>query len=184
MAEYLTQKVRLVQTDRKRIWRTLDNELFLDDDGYIYIVPRYMCTDNYTIPMWVAWIAGSPVDYRVEPSHIHDLACYSLAVVYTTLTKEELIEKGYYRYSEKLKLWVCEDIPKEYLAIRTMTKAQANNLLGRAMRAAKVPFRQRVITRLGVCFNFGWYVNQWKGKVVPIDLDRFYDPTFWDFVGE
>ena len=92
MGRFLTGRVRLEQTDKVRIFRILDNELYQDDDGYIYIVPRYMQTDNYTIPLWISWLGGSPVDYRVEPSHLHDFACYTFAVVYTTLTEKELKE--------------------------------------------------------------------------------------------
>ena len=179
---YLTERVRLEQTNKKRIFRILDNELYQDDDGTIYIVPRFFQTDNYTIPLLVAPIGGSPVEYRIEPAHLHDLACDCWEVAYVTLTVDELKEKGYYRYSEKRKLWVCENIPKEYLKVKKVNKFQANNFIYRAMRAAGTPFLSRVIVRIGVCFNLNWYIRKWKGEVVPIDLDRFYDPEFWDEV--
>lgn len=182
MGAFLTEKVRLEQTGKTRVFRILDNELYQDDDEVIYIVPRYMQTDNYTIPLWISTIGGSPVDYRLEPSHLHDLACYSFSVIYVNLTKEELIMKGFYRYSKNRELWVCENIPKEFLKVKSVTKMQANSLLYRAMKAAKVPFFKRWIVRIGVAFNIGWFIKKWKKLEVPIDLDRIYDKDFWDFV--
>jgi hypothetical protein len=183
MGLFLTGRVRLEQTDKTRIFRILDNELYQDDDDYIYLVPRYMQTDNYTIPLWISAIGGSPVDYRVEPSHLHDFACYAFAVVYVTLTKEELQEKGFYRYSNNRGMWVCENIPREFLAVRPITKMQANNLLYRAMRAAGVPFIKRWIVRLGTIFNIGWFIKQCKKANISIDFDKLYNKDFWDFVG-
>ena len=180
MGEYLTERVRLEQTEKKRVFRTLDNELYKDDDGTIYIVPRYFCTDNYTIPMWVSWLGGSPVDYRVEPSHLHDLGCYCLAVVYTVLSEEELKEKGYYRYSIARQLWACDNIPSEFLRIKFVNKKEANDLLYRAMRAAGIPLLKRCLIRAGVFFNIGWYIRQWQRRIIEIDLDRFYEKGFWD----
>ena len=180
MGKFLTQKVRLEQCHERRYWHTLDNELFQDDDGTIYIVPRYFKTDNYTIPMFAAIIGGSPVDFRVEPSHLHDQICLATKGVYTTLTKEELIEKGYYRFSEKRQLWVCEDIPKEYLAQRSFTKKQANDILWRALCATNTPLINRVIIRLGTIFNIGWYWAAITGKFVDFNFDRFYDRDYWE----
>lgn len=182
MGKFLTQKVRLEQCHERRYWHTLDNELFQDDDGTIYIVPRHFKTDNYTIPCWIAWLGGSPVDFRVEPSHLHDQICYAAKGVYTTLTKEELIEKGYYRFSEKRQLWVCEDIPKEHLAQRSFTKKQANDILWRALCATNTPLINRVIIRLGVCFNLIYYWYEIIKKFKPFDLSRFYDKDYWEEV--
>ena len=180
MGQYLTNRVRLEQTNKKRVFRTLDNELYKDDDGTLYIVPRYFCTDNYTIPLWIAVLGGSPVDYRVEPSHLHDLACYAFAVVYVNLTEEELKEKGYYRFSESRQMWVSENIPKEFLRIKKVTKKEANDLLYRAMKAANTPFLKRCLVRGGVFFNIGWIIKKLKGNILALDLDRFYDKSFWD----
>lgn len=203
MGKFLTDSVRLEQTKKTRIFRTLDNELYKDDDGTIYIVPRYFQTDNYTIPLIVSFIGGSPVDYPVECSHLHDEMCYFWKAVYVTLTEEELREKGYYRYSEHREMWVCDDIPQEFLAVKTVSKFQANNLLYRTMKASNVPFSKRALVRTGVALNLMWYLRKtvnWLSchklfprltafllnivdKIEPLDLNRFYDKDFWDFVG-
>ena len=183
MGKYLTQKVRIEQTGKTRIFRTLDNELYKDNDGTIYIVPRYFQTDNYSIPLWVSVIGGSPVEYRIEPSHNHDEHCLLHKAVYVTLTEEELLEKGYYRFSEKRQLWVCENIPKEYLAVKKISKFQANNMLFRAMRACGTPLYKCLVVRGGVACNLNWYLDTLKHKIPEVDLDHFYDFDYWDFVG-
>ena len=183
MGRFLTQKVRMEQCCQRRYWHTLDNELYKDDDDTIYIVPRHFKTDNYTIPMFVAILAGSPVDFRVEPSHLHDHVCDSASCVYITLTEEELMEKGYYRFSEKRQLWVCEDIPKEYLAVKKgFTKKQCNDLFWRALCATNIPTVSRITLRLGVIFNIGWFIIKWQKRFMDIDLDRFYDLDYWEEV--
>ena len=72
MCKFLTGKARLQQTDKKRIWKLLDNEVYKANDGNIYMAPRNMQTDNYTVPLWAAPLGGSPVDYDTRCSHIHD----------------------------------------------------------------------------------------------------------------
>ena len=92
MCRFLTGKARLQQTDKKRIWKLFDNELYKADDGNIYLVPRNMQTDNYTIPCWIAWLAGSPVDYDTRASHLHDLWCYVREALVVTLTEKEFYD--------------------------------------------------------------------------------------------
>ena len=48
--KWLTHKSRLEQTDECNDWILLDNEIYKDDDGSIYITPRNYKTDNYTVP--------------------------------------------------------------------------------------------------------------------------------------
>ena len=89
MGKFLTGKARLQQTDRKRYWKLLDNEVYKDDNGDIYLTPRNMLSDNYTIPMFVAPLAGSPVDFDTRCSHAHDLLCYThFALLYTHKHKQ------------------------------------------------------------------------------------------------
>ena len=180
MGKFLTQKVRMEQCRQRRYWHTMDNELFEDDDGTIYIVPRNFKTDNFTIPMFASWVAGSPVDFRVECSHLHDEICLGTYGVYITLSKEELIEKGYYRFSENRQMYVCEDIPKEYLALRKFTKFQCNNILWRAMCAANIPLINRIIIRAGTIFNIGWLWYALTKRFIMFDFDRFYDRDYWE----
>lgn len=178
MGRFLTGKARIQQTDRKRVWKLLDNEVYKANDGKLYLAPRTMYTDNYTIPLWVSWIAGSPVDYDTRCSHIHDQFCYNHQALMITLTEEELRE-GYLRYSEKKGMWVCKDIPVKYLAKRKVNKFETNNMLYECMEAAGEPWLSMALVRAGVALNIGWYIDSWTGKVFDLDLSRIYDENYW-----
>jgi hypothetical protein len=180
MCRFLTGPARIQQTKKRRIWKLFDNELYKGNDGCIYIVPRSMLTDNYTIPLIVAFIAGSPVDFDTRASHLHDLACFGHAVIEVTLKEHELRDKGFLRYSDKNKMWVCEDIPKEYLRIRKVGKFEANNLLYECMEASWVPLISRIIIRIGVCFNFSFYLDSLFKRVLDFDLDKIYEEDYWE----
>lgn len=180
MCRFLTGKARLQQTDKKRIWKLFDNELYKADDGNIYLVPRNMQTDNYTIPCWIAWLAGSPVDYDTRASHLHDLWCYVREALVVTLTEKELRDKGYLRFSEKNMMWVCEDIPVEHLTKRKVGKWKTDNMLYQCMKAANIPLISRCLIRGGVFFNIGWLIDLWTNKVFELDLNRVYEEEYWN----
>lgn len=180
MCKFLTGKARLQQTDKRRIWKLLDNELYKANDGSIYLVPRNMQTDNYTIPCWVAWLAGSPVDYDTRASHLHDLWCYVRQALVVTLTETELREKGYLRFSDKNNMWVCEDIPAEYLTKKKVGKWKTDNMLYQCMEAANIPLISRFVIRSGVLFNIGWLIDLWTHKVFELDLSKVYSEEYWN----
>ena len=179
MCRFLTGNARAQQTDRKRMWKLLDNVVYKADDEELYLAPRNMYTDFYTIPGFVAPIAGSPVDYDTRCCVIHDQVCYSHAALMINLTEKELMDKGYYRYSEKNNMWICEDIPAEFLYTEKKSKFAANNLLYECMEAANVPLLARLKIRLGVIFNVGWHWDLLTNKVFELDLNRVYEENFW-----
>lgn len=180
MCRFLTGKARLQQTDKRRIWRLLDNEIYKANDGSIYMAPRNMQTDNYTIPLWIAPVGGSPVDYDTRCSHVHDEWCYCREALVVNLTEKELRDKGYLRFSEKNSMWICEDIPIEYLSKRKVGKWETDNMLYECMKAAGVPRINRIIIRLGTIFNVGWYIDLWTHKVFELELSKVYDEEYWD----
>ena len=179
MGCFLTGHARIQQTDRRRLWKLSDNELFKDSDGTIYMAPRNMPSDCYTIPLWIAWIAGSPIDFDTRGSHIHDQMCYNHEVLIVDMTEEELKEKKLLRYSEKNKMWVCEDVPVGALRKREVSKKEANDILYRCMESVNVPLLNRIIIRIGVVFNVGWFFDKWFGKVFSLDFDRVYEEAYW-----
>ena len=184
MGKFLVGKARVQQTDKKRIWKLLDNEVYKADDGKIYLAPRTMYSDFYTIPSWTAVIAGSPVDYDARASFVHDILCYCHESLLINLTEEELKEKGYLRYSEKVGMWVCEDVPPEYLAKEKISKCKANNILYECMRAAGENLLSCIIVRLGTSMNLRWQLNEWFDNVLELDFTRIYDEEYWrGFVG-
>ena len=180
MCKFLTGPARIGQTEKRRIWKLLDNEIFKANDGKLYLAPRNMQTDNYTIPMFVSWIAGSPVDFDTRCSHIHDLCCYCHEALIIDLTEKELRNEGYLRYSDKNSMWVCEDIPSKYLKTEKMSKMKANNLLYECMEASEIPFLNRIIIRIGVIFNLGWFFDLLFDEVFDLDLTSIYDEEYWE----
>ena len=76
-------------------------------------------------------------------------------------------------------MWVCEDIPQEYLMTRKISKLEANNMLYECMVAANVPWFDRIKIRLAVCFNIGWFWDLLTGKVFDLDLSRIYKEEYW-----
>ena len=180
MCKFLTGNARAQQTDRKRMWKLLDNVLYKANNGKLYLAPRNMYTDFYTIPGFVAPIAGSPVDYDTRCSHIHDQLCYNREALMINLTEEELRNKGYLRFSEKNMMWVCEDVPAEYLTKRKVGKWETDNMLYECMEAANIPFISRCIIRFGVLFNIGWVIDKLTNKVFELDLNRVYEEEYWN----
>ena len=179
MCRFLTGNARAQQTDRKRMWKLLDNVVYKADDGRLYLAPRNMYTDFYTIPGFVAWLAGSPIDRDVRCSSQHDTVCYIHKAIIINLTEKELRDKGYYRFSEKNNMWICEDIPAEFLYTEKRSKFAANNLLYECMEAAGEPWLSRALVRAGTAFNIGWYIDLWTHKVFDLDLERVYEEEFW-----
>ena len=179
MGKFLTGKARLQQTDRKRIFKLLDNVVYRANDGKIYLAPRNMYTDGYTIPLWISWLAGSPIDYDVRCCAIHDQLCYNHQALMINLTELELMEKGYLRYSKRADMWVCEDVPAEFLCTKKVSKCFANNMLFDCMLAADESFIDSFRTRFGTIFNIGWYKNLIKKVVFKLELDKVYREDYW-----
>lgn len=166
--KWLTSNSRLEKSPKPNKWFLVDNELFQDEDGAIYLVPRNYETDNYTIPDWAAWLAGSKSKWAVRPSHLHDFGSQ-----YHQLIRVKLTEYGLRRlrllhpHNDKI---VCEDIPVRFLELVPVTKWEVDCLFKRAMKATgTIPPRVCNLYRCGVFFNFGWLGNH-----PAYDLNRIY----------
>ena len=180
MCRFLTGASRLQQTKKKRVWKLLDNEVFKANDGTIYIAPRTFQSDNFTIPLFLAWLTGSPVDFDTRCSHIHDVFCSTHYALVIKLSEEELKDKGYLRYSEKNKMWICEDIPPEFISKKKIGKFKANNIFYECMEVSGVPKFYRVLYRIGVALNLNWFISVLFKKVVNPDLNKIYTDSYWD----
>lgn len=153
---WLTDKSRIEQTNEANNWYLLDNEVFEDEDGSIYLTPRGFKTDNYTIPDWVAFVAGNKAKWDVRPSHLHDFACEYHKLIRITMTKSSLRRYKYLKVN-KDGIFICEDIPTNLLQLVDVTKWEADCMFKRAMKATRViPARVYNTFRCGVFFNFGW----------------------------
>ncbi len=175
--EFLTFYAEIGQSAEPNYWYTKHNQLFLDQDGSIYLVPRHFVTDGYTIPDWIAFLGGGKMKWDIRPAIGHDFDCRYHQCVKVHLTKDELIKKGYLRDFKKVKgeeytiIPVCEDIPIEYLSVEPVTFNQANSKFKRMMKATGNIKNWRInLMRCAVNLNIGWLFS---GKE-KIDLTRLY----------
>ena len=167
MGRWLTDNSRLEKSDKPNKWFLLDNELYQDDDGSIYLAPRNYETDNYSIPDWIAWIAGNKSKYDPRPAHIHDFGCQ-----YHQLLKLKINEAGLRRLRllrvHKAKL-ICEDIPTRFLFLVPIDKWELDCLFKRMMKATKtIPPKAYNTYRCGVFLNTGW------SKYKCYDMNKIY----------
>lgn len=167
--KWLTSKSRLEQADEPNKWLMIDNELYYDDDGSVYLTPRNYITDNYTVPDWIVWLAGGRGKYDVRPSHLHDFICQYHQAIRVKLNEYGLRKLRYLR-SKNDKI-VCDDIPVRFLELVPFTKWEADCLFKRAMISTNtIPTGKCNLFRGGVFFNIGWL-----GKHKSYDLSKIYE---------
>ncbi len=174
---FLTYYTEAGQTPTPGIWITLHNQLFQDDNGVIYLVPRYFLTDGYTIPEWCAAIAGGKMKWDSRPAIGHDLECKFHQCIRVKLSETDLRVRGYLRtHSKKIGdknfiIPVCDDIPARFLVVEDVSFNQANSRFKRMMLATGNIKKWRVnLMRFAVNFNIGW-IKSGKEK---IDLSKLY----------
>ena len=156
---WLTDKSRLEQTDKKGLWLTIDNQLFKDKNGKIYLAPRQTLTDGYTIPNWLTWLGGSKMQWDTRCSTQHDLECKYAQVICVKLTESQLRKLKYLRvHNNKL---VCDNIPLKFLKIEKTTFKETNDRFKRMMIIAhNIPMWRVHLMRFAVNFNFGWHSSK------------------------
>lgn len=168
MGKWITDNSRLQKSPKPNKWWLLDNELYQDDDGSIYLAPRNYETDNYSIPDWIAFIAGNKSKWPVRPSHLHDFGCQFRQLLKLKLNETGLRKLRYLRV-HKGKL-ICEDIPTKFLCLVPVTKWEIDCMFKRMMKATKtIPTRVYNTYRVGVFFNVGWLT-----KKKAFDLNKIY----------
>ena len=178
---FLTYFTELMQTPEPNYWITKHNQLFQDNNGDIILVPRYFITDGYTIPEWIAWLAGGRMKYDIRSAIGHDLECKFHYYIKVHLTEKELWDKGFLKLHKKtlgndtFLIPICEDIPIEYLSIELTTFNETNSRFKRMMSASGLIKKWRVnLMRFGVNFNFNWFIEGRKD----LDLNKLYKEVF------
>ena len=168
MGRFITANSRIEQTNMPGYWKTIDNELYLDDSGELILTPRYLWSDGYTFPAWTAPILGDKQKWDVRAAHGHDLFCRFHECVKVNLSLSQL------KHMELLTLHkgkvVCEDIPIEYLSIEKVSKTWTDECFKRMMKAAGVPKVQRNIIRFGVFFNLNWWLKTGKKSILEYNI--------------
>lgn len=171
MSDFVTYKSAIGQDEKPGEWFTLHNQLFIDDDGELYFVPRYFITDGFTIPKCLACLGGSKMEWDIRPAVQHDFECkYHKAlrvnVPFWTLKQEGLIREI---QKDGRAIIICEDIPLKYLDVIDVTFSEANNRFKRALKAVNIkPWRVNMM-RFAVNFNIPWL---WSKK--ELDVNKFY----------
>lgn len=164
MGKFLTSPARIEQTNKKGIYRVLDNELYKDDDGTIYLVWRGFISDNFT------WINSS--DWDIRCSHGHDVGCKYHQVVKVLLNEQQL-RKLRLLYVKGNKI-ICRDLHPAMLQVKNVSGHWINNFFYRMLKSAdcpKTPKHIQLLYRTGVSFNLGWFFS---GKE-KIDLKKIYN---------
>lgn len=168
MGRFITAKARIEQVDTAGYWKTLDNELYLDDDNTLSIVPRYFWSDGYTFPGIIMMFLGDHHKYDVRPAHGHDLRCRFHEQIIVEKSLAQLKAEGYIRiHKDKV---ICEDIPIEYLTIKKVTKYQTDECFKRMMIACNLPQDKINIIRAGVFFNLNWWLKTGKKSLLEYNI--------------
>jgi len=174
MGKFLTDKSRLGQTNIEGVWYTLDNQLYKDDDGVIYLAPRNTLTDGYTIPEIFTSIVGGKLKHDVRCSIQHDWECYYHKAIRVNLTEFQLKRLRFLRYAKDM--WICENIPTELLDIQDTTFKETNQRFMRMLRSINniSDFTAWLIGQ-AVNFNIGWLrepVKFHQDRLYRIDYDQ------------
>ncbi len=168
MCKFLTSRSVLEQTEANGLWITSINQLFKDNDGTIYLVPRNFTTDGYTIPDWIAWLGGGRMKWDTRCSTQHDFECKYAEVIVVNLTEHQL-RKMRYLVDHDNKT-ICRDIPSYYLTVKKSTFNQANSRFKRMMLAtSNIPKWRINMMRFAVNFNLGWHSCK-----TSVDLEKIY----------
>lgn len=168
MGRFITADSRIQQVSEPGYWKTLDNELYIDDDGSCYLVPRYFWSDGYTFPGIIMAFLGDKHFYDVRPAHGHDLGCRFHEVLKVELSLTQLKLKGYLRMHKDMV--VCDDIPLEYISVVKKKKTWVDDFFKRMMLACNIPRNKVNIIRLGVFFNLNWWIKTGKKSILEYEI--------------
>ncbi len=180
----LTYKSRLQQIGDGNKFFLEDNEVFATYAGIIF-APRYTYTDNIT------FINNTFVDVRA--SHIHDIGCATHKLLISNLTEqdlknmgllylnekatereckflEQLKKAGRYKGNTDVSVYVCEDIPIEYIEAIDVSFAENNRLFKEMLKVTNVGNFKSNIMGSAVYLNAGWALKKVKPMLEPEQL--------------
>lgn len=168
MGRFITENSRIEQVDTPGYWKTIDNELYLDDNGELYLTPRYFWSDGYTFPRIFMLFLGDKQYWDVRAAHGHDLFCRFHQRIRVCMSLTQLKQKEYLRiHKDKV---ILEDIPIEYLEIEKISKTWADNCFKRMMIACDLPKSKINMIRFGVFFNLNWWLKTGKKSILEYNI--------------
>lgn len=155
MGKFLTSHSRIEQLDIPEMWKLIDNQLYKDDDGTIYLCPRNYLTDGFSIPAALTLIAGSKMKWDTRCSSEHDFECSYHKVIVVNLVETQLRQKRLLRMHNNIE--ICENIPLEFLEIRDTTFFETNARFMRMLQSVQsIPGWRAKMMGYAVNLNFNW----------------------------
>ena len=150
-------------------WRTVHNQLFMDEDGSIYLVPRNEVTDGYSYPL-----GGRMASWDIRPAVGHDLECEYHQEILVNLSFADLINHGYIKNKSVhgTDILICENIPAEFLEIRNTTFLGTNAKFKRMMKAVGISGFWVNAMFAGVHLNISWAA--WFLNKKRFDINNIY----------
>lgn len=171
MGEFLTAHSRFEQLNVPEKWKLIDNQLYKDDDGSIYLCPRNYITDGFTIPNFVAVLGGSKMNYDTRASSQHDFECSYHKVIQVNMTENRLRSSGLLHIANGIN--VCENIPLKFLSVKETTFKQTNERFIRMLASVNnIPAWRRALIGKAVFLNVGWIWSEhyfYKSKIYEVD---------------
>lgn len=172
---FITGTTEAEQDTKTGKWHTCHNQLFMDFDGNIYLVPRNEITDGYTYPL-----GGKMANWDIRPAIGHDLECRYHQKILVKLPYLDLVKRGYVKNKtvNNKGIVVCKDIPPEFLEVLPTTFLETNARFKRMMEAIGLPSFWVKTMYLGVHLNVGWLswlAKKWfKNEPKYFDMNEIY----------
>ena len=159
MAEFLTSTPDIRQTRVEGIWYTVQNQLFKDDDGRIFLAPRCTLTDGYSIPKPFHIIAGGQFEHNISPAVQHDWECYYRKALVVNLSVVQLRKSQLLDF--KNDMWICNDIPLQFLSIVDTTFDETNSRFRRMLKClTNIAEWKRKLIGNSVNLNANWFLKE------------------------
>lgn len=172
MGKFLTAHTRIEQLNTPEKWKLLDNQLYKDDDGTIYLCPRNYITDGFTIPKTLQIVAGGKMEYDTRASSQHDFECSYHKVIVINMSEQKLRLKRFLHVVNGMD--VCENIPIEFLSVRDTTFRQTNDRFMRMLASVNnIPKWRKFLIGNAVNLNVSWMLSRHE-----LDINRLYEVDY------
>ena len=172
MGTFITSESVFKDTGVPGVKCAVINQLYCDDNGDLCLAPRNQWTDGYTIPRWLAWLAGGKLEQDLRAPRQHDLECTTQQVLLVNQSLHNLKLNGYlFKYDNKV---YCYDLPLSYLTVKKTGFLETNKRFKRMLKTLKLPIWKIWLYYIGVHFNLSWFFNKLFKKVKPIDMKKIY----------
>lgn len=174
MGYFITGETVNKDTEEPGKKQAMNNQLYYDNDGILYLCPRKQIYDGYTIPRWLAWCAGGRFQYDSRCARQHDIECLTHRKIVVNMSLTELKRNRYlFSYEDEM---YCTDLPATCLNVQKTSFIETNKRFKRMLESIKTIPRWKVwLFYIGVHFNIGWFIDTLFNKVAKVDLNSLYE---------